>query len=264
MTVKALHLAGLIAWLALAVAPAGAQKLYAIDDTSRNLISIDPVTLTVTTIGATGIGAGNFGDLAYDSATGKLYWVAGRGNDSLYTIDTSTGAATLVGSHGVDDLFTLGFDGTSLYGQSTSGLVYRIDGSTGAATAIGSNAVYPGGYDYNSATGEMVLLEAGWGGLYSVDLTNGAVTVLNTGAGLVNDNDVAYDAGQNAYWAADWSGNLFKYDAGTYARTAMLSGLGCVASLAYVPGTQSVPEPGPLAVLVGLAVPAAAFLRRRR
>lgn len=242
----------LLALLGLAQS-ARSDMLYAIQDDTRNLIRVDPTTLTVTTVGATGIADGDFGDLAYDAGAGVMYWVAGRGNDSLYTIDLNTGAASLVGSHGVNDMFALGYDGTNLYGQSTSGSVYRLDENTGVATAIGSNGVYPGGYTWNSTTHQMVMLAAGSSNFYSVNLSDGSTTALGGDGNFVNDNDLAYDAGRGVYWAMDWSGNLFRYDATTYVRTSMLTGLGEIASVAYVP--TAVPEPSTLAMAaLGAAV----------
>jgi hypothetical protein len=161
------------------VAPAG--TLYVIDDSSNTLLSIDPVTLTITTVGPTGVDDGDFGDLAYAPGTDTLYWVPGRRNDNLYTLNRNTGAATLIGPHGITDLFTLAFDGGTLYAQSalTHG-VYELNTATGAATAIGANDVYPGGYTVNTNTGELVLSKAGEGNFYSIDRGTGAATFLRS------------------------------------------------------------------------------------
>ncbi len=241
---------------------ASAGTIYAVNDYNHTLITIDPVSLGVTTVGSLGVASGDFGDLAYDGASGTMWWVAGRGNDSLYTINLATGAATLVGSHGIDDLFALGTVGGKLYGQATSGNVYELNPVTAAPTLLGSNSVYPGGYDWNPDAGLMVLLAAGdTGAAHSVDLTTGAASLLSAGAGFVNDNDIAYDGDRGIYWVGDYSGNLFKYDA-SWSRTTLLTNLGNIASLEYVSGGAPVPAPGAL-LLAGTGVLGVLRLRRK-
>jgi len=233
----------LLLGLASAATNVSAGTLYAVRDADNWLVKIDSDTLQLTPIGSTGIQAGDFGDLAYDDTSATMYWIAGRSNNNLYKLSLNTGAATLIGSHGVADLFALGWDGKKLYAQSTNRNVYTLSTVNGAPTTIGNNSVYPGGYDYNWKTDKLVFLEAGGGGIYEVSRTNGAATLLNGGGGGVNDNDIAYDWDKNVYWAIDYSGNLFKYDATTYARTTPSSGLGSYAALEYIP------EPSALALL---------------
>ncbi|HZW08839.1 MAG TPA: hypothetical protein VFF69_02965 [Phycisphaerales bacterium] len=226
--------------------------LYAVDDGRDLLFTIDTDLLTVTPVGSLGTG-GDFGDLAYDNATGTMFYVGGRGNDSLYTVNLATGAATLVGAHGVSDMFALGVDDQGqLYGQATSGQVYRLDRNTGGASGIGSNSVYPGGYDWTPGVG-LVFIQAGGGDIFSVDRNTGAATLLASPGGI-NDCDIAYDPDKGVHWAADWSGNLFQYD-GAWNQSMVLSGLSSVAALEYVPA------PSALAVL-GLGGLTA--MRRRR
>ena len=234
---------------------AEAGTLYGIDDATRTLFSIDTNTLVETPIGSTGVSSGSFGDLAYDAASGTMYWAAGRDNDNLYRLNLSTGAATLIGNYGINDLFALAWTGTALYGQSpngvTNGTVYTINTNTAAATFIGTNTVYPGGLAWNSRTSQLVLLQAGGvsSSFYKINLTNGSATILNGGAGFVDDNDIAYDSVLNTYWAADYRGRLFRYDATTFARTTILTGIGSVEALEFV----AVPEPSSL-VLSGICL----------
>lgn len=220
-----------------------AGTLYYVRDDTKELWKLDTDTLVRSLVGKTGVG-GDFGDLCFDRNTNTMFFVAGRGNNNLYTIDTNTGAATLVGSHGVSDLFTLGVDsGGQLYGQSTSGRVYKIDRNNGTATAIGSNNVYPGGYTWNSNTNKLIFLEAGGGAVYEVDRNNGSATLLKGSQGFINDNDIAWDWDKDKYWVLDWSGSLITFDS-AFNRSNVGGGYGSVASVAYVP------EPAALALLV--------------
>lgn len=249
----------------LSSSAASAGTLYAIDDIDNSLVTIDPVTYAVTSIGSTGVSGGDFGDLAYDSISGTLYWAAGRGNDSLYTLNLATGAATLVGSYGIDDLFALAYNNSDgqLYAQATSGNVYRLNPTTAAPTLVGSNGVYPGGMEYRTDTGQLILVGAGNGSFYTVDTTTGAATLLAS-QGFINDNDVAYDPDLNAYFVNDWSSNLFKFDGTTYAGGVVATLPEAYDGIVYVSRTQAVPEPGSLTLFGFGAMAFIGVVRRRR
>ena len=255
------NIASLVAAAFVASGSAHADMLYTVLDNTNTFASINPNTLAVTAIGATGA-TGDFGDLAYDSVSRTMYWVAGRGNNNLYTINMNTGAATLVGSHGVNDMFSLGWSGTGLYAQATNGAVYQLNTSNGSATMIGSNNIYPGGFDFNTVTGQMISISAGAGDIKSINLSNGSATQLGN-SGHVNDADIAFDAGRNRYWVSDYSHNLFAYDATTFARTTVMNGTlpGPSAALEYV---GAVPEPETYALLLaGLGLMGTVARRRR-
>src|SRR5664279_827558 len=162
--------------ICITASAAWAGTLYAIDDATNSLYTINPNTFALTFVGNTGV-SGDFGDLAYNPNSGTAYWIPGRGNDTLYTMNLSTGAVTQLGMHGVDDLFALAYDPVTnkLYGDATSGNFYSINTSNGAATLIGNNAVYPGGMTYNSTTGQLILTMAGGSGsFYSINPATGA------------------------------------------------------------------------------------------
>lgn len=251
--------------LALFTPAADAGVLYAVNDGTRDLVRIDPDTLALTVVGPTGVAGGLFGDLAYDARSGNLYWIAGRDNNSLYTIDTTTGAATLVGAHGINDLFALGSDGSTLYAQDTARNVYTLDKTTGAATLVGANTVYPGGYTYNPSTGQLILLEPGGGGVYEINTGTGAATLL-AGPGGLNDNDIAYAADRDVYYALDYNGDLFRYDAAFNRTTLTNYSPDFFAAVEYVPTfAPPVPEPAglTLAALAGVGGAVARFRRKR-
>ena len=114
---------------------------YAID--GGNLLTIDKDTYAASVVGPLGI-VNSYGGLAYDTSTGTLYGISGRGGESLYSINTSTGAATLIGNYGLSDLFGLAYSpatdrilGSQFLGSGNSNL-YSLNRSTGAPTLIGA------------------------------------------------------------------------------------------------------------------------------
>lgn len=254
---------GLVA-ATLWVSSVQAGTLYSIRDSDNSLVSIDTDTLAYTVIGETGV-SGDFGGLAYDGASDTLYWIPGRGNDSLYSVNRSSGAATLIGSHGVNDLFGLEFlPGTGgLYATQFSGGsgLYKLDTSNGSATVVNAAMNQQiGGLAYDSSRNVLVGIEDGGGALWSIDPGTGAQTLLFAGL-TVNDSGLAYDPDIDRLWDIDWNGNLFRYDpTDGYQRTQLLSGLGAHDGLAYV---GAVPEPETLSLFAaGLAFLAA--IRHRR
>lgn len=237
---------------------ASASSLYYVDDTTQTLNVIDTVTFNSTLIGATGV-EGTFGDMAWDRTTGTMYFVAGRSNNNLYTLDLSTGAATLVGSHGVDDLFGLAVNASGqLFAQSTdsSDNFYSLNKLTGAATLVGGDGVYTGGLTFNTALNEMILLEAGSASVFEVDESTGITSLLG-GTQSINDNDIAYDATTDSYWAMDHDGNLSLFDS-NFDYTIQATGFGAIGAADFA---NPVPEPATLAVC---AAGLAALLRRKR
>jgi len=134
--------------LALTVALAFAAQsqagiIYTTNTSTDSLGKIDTGNLAagIQNIGSLGYNAGKTG-LAYDSNTGTMYMVDGF-TDQLYMVDVNTGAATVIGPLGFPSL-------------------------TGAAFDTNDNILY--------ATQENSSGPTGFGGLFSVDVTNGAAT----------------------------------------------------------------------------------------
>ena len=104
------------------------------------LVSIDPATGVLTSIGLTGIDA--IGGLAFHRVTGILYGVTSAGTAELVTIVPSTGVATSVGfTFGIYsgiEMSSLEFDAADrLISGGNDGNLYEIDTTTGLATIIG-------------------------------------------------------------------------------------------------------------------------------
>ncbi len=108
-----------------------------------NLVTVDPATGVLTTIGATGFGP--ISGLAYDSSTGIMYGVTGGNNSgNLITLNLSTGAGTLVAATGQDKIGSIRFGSNGvLYGGVTDNtqlnprFLIRINKTTGAVTPVG-------------------------------------------------------------------------------------------------------------------------------
>lgn len=107
-----------------------------------DLVTVNPATGALTTIGATGLGP--ITGLAYNSATGTMYGVTGGGAPaSLVTVNLSTGAATIVGPTGLTRIGSIAFSGNGiLYGGLTGSasaspnFLVSINTATGAATPL--------------------------------------------------------------------------------------------------------------------------------
>ncbi len=220
-----------------------AGMLYAVQEGTDMLVSINTDTMAYSTIGSLGVSF-EFGGMAYDKNSSTLYMIGGRGNNNLYTVDMVTGQATNVGSHGIHDLFGLAFDTSNnvLYATQFSGGsgLYSLDTNTGSATTINpAMSSQIGGLAYDSMRDMLVGIQDGPGSLYNINRSDGSLDLLFS-SGYVNDSGLAYDSDLDLFWDIDWNGSLYSYDPTTGARIELLSGLGAHDGLAYV---SAVPVP---------------------
>lgn len=240
-------------------------RLIAVDS-SRALYEINMTTGAKTSIGTVSSNASTTSELAYDRVNDVIY-VASSGNDSLFTLDLATGNATLVGAFGDSTVVMHGLEfgpGNVLYavsGASANQNVYTVDTTTGVATAIGATGLTSfNNLGYNSDTGVMYMTNSGSDSLYTMNLTNGAPTLVGPLNGSTNPNGVAYNYDNGLMYMVDNStDNLYTLNLATGAANLIGStGTGNLLGLMYY---NPVPEPASMAAL-GLG--AAALLRRRR
>jgi uncharacterized protein YjiK len=242
---------------------AHAGLLYAVQESSDKLFSIDTDTFITTEIGALGVSF-NFGGMAYDPNSDTLYMIDGQTSNSLYTVNRTSGQATLIGASGVNNLFGLAFDSTNnvLYGSqldSPRGL-FSLDTMSGSATSITAMSAGIGGLAYDSNRDSLIGILDGSGNLYDIDRSTGIQTFL---AKMPTSNSgLAYDSDLDLFWDIDWNGNLYSYDPNNnYAQTTILTGLGAHDGLAYV---SSVPVPAAVWLFGSGLIGLVSIMRRRK
>ena len=105
--------------------------------------------------------------------------------------------------------------------------------------------------------GDLLLNEAGGGGIFSLNTSTGAASLLAS-PGFINDNGFTEDRELGGYWAVDWDSNLYRFD--NAFNRATVANLGDpYAAVAWV---GDVREPHAL-LLVGLGTMGVALSRRR-
>ena len=251
----------------------GGGRLYLIDVTAQ----------TVTFIGDTGFG--NLGGIAFDNS-GVLYGVAGGATKTvpgtLMTIDPNTGAATPIGTIGANiGVEALRFDSqNTLWGGAydasiTNGRLVTIDPTNGniltSITTSGSgNGLLPG-LAFNSAD----VLYGSRGGSFGhtedvdlVDTTTGVLTPLPLAIADPSHpiSDLSFGSDGVLYGSSAF-GQLYSIDQTTGLLTFLFdTGILKFSGLASqpIPGnSQGVPDAGSSGLLLGFALVALIFVRRR-
>ncbi|MCB8921337.1 MAG: carboxypeptidase regulatory-like domain-containing protein [Ardenticatenaceae bacterium] len=167
---------------------AAGTTLYALEDTTGMLGSIDVATGAFTPLVSAPAPGGNWTGLSIDPTDNTFYASTAT---SLYTLDPATGVSTLVGNYFNTTLMidiAIGPDG-AMYGHAIdTDAIYTINKATGADALVGltgQNANYAQGMDFDNSDGTLyIFLYIGSGAnvFGTVDLTTGAVTPLASSA----------------------------------------------------------------------------------
>jgi len=161
-----------------------ATTLWALNDTTGELGTINLATGAFTGVVAAPAPTGNWTGLAIDAS--GTFWASDVSD--LYTIDPGTGVSTLVGPFGISGGLmievAINLDG-DMYGHDiATDSIYSIDTATGAATLIGPTGLaanFAQGMDFDFSDGTLYIFGYTGGGTNTfgtVDLATGAVTPL--------------------------------------------------------------------------------------
>ena len=237
---------------------AQAATILSVDASNDRLVRIDTATQVQTVVGALGF-AYDFGDAAYDAATGTFYIIVARPTPALYAYNINTGVMTLRGTLAVDEVFAAGFDPATrqiFAVQNSTANFYRMDPSNGAMTMIANSGVAADGGFWDATRGGLVVNQIAAQD-FSLIRPNGTVTHLGTNGNYSDNNDFDLDPATGLIWSYDWSRNWRSIDNTTYAvQSSGTSGYSTDA-LAIVGASQPPPVileftqatcPGPISV----------------
>jgi hypothetical protein len=196
--------------LALILAPglAAADVLYGANQSGRQLIAIDTVTLEGSVVGLIGIPA--VAGLTFDPDR-VLYGLSVANPDRLITVDPATGAGVAVGPTGVDGDLGAGLASSPLTGtlyavtgQIGQKLLITLSPSTGNAAVIGPVPRSVVGLTFD-ASGALWAIDGAREELIRIDLATGEVTLVAWGLPSAIGSLAAGSSGN--FWAVDSSGS---------------------------------------------------------
>ncbi|WP_034258194.1 T9SS type A sorting domain-containing protein [Altibacter lentus] len=175
----------------------GSGNLYALDNATLSLISIDPVTGVETTVGPLTNIQANHGvrGLAWNYSNSTMYALTGFGDDhTIYTVDLATGTLTVVGTAVLPGALGIWLaidnDGNGYMAELGADVLYAVDVSTAVATLIGPLGIsinFAQDADFDPVTNTLYMgayIGGGANEWASVDISTGAATAL----GPVNAN----------------------------------------------------------------------------
>ncbi|MEM8711411.1 MAG: hypothetical protein AAGG01_10700 [Planctomycetota bacterium] len=195
---------------------ASGTTLYAIDDASLEIVTIDPATgvatptgalLSGTTAGLTGLTCGPDGTWYVSDFDGT--------DTNLYTGRVDTGVFSLIGTIVGGIVIDISCDSQgNLFGFSISDdSLYAIDTNTGMGTVIGTgigsglNANFSQGMDFDWCTDTLyatIYTGGGTGAFCSLDTTTGLATILDDTSSTNSEFEMAVQAGLPGGIAANY------------------------------------------------------------
>ena len=116
---------------------AGDGRLYALDNATRNLVTVNNSGAVTVVAPLTGIPAGTtLSGFSWNAVDNKMYAIA---TAALYSIDLTTGVATSIGATGITTPIWLEIDnaGNAFAADVSTDNLYKINLTTGLATVVG-------------------------------------------------------------------------------------------------------------------------------
>ncbi|MFM6827393.1 MAG: Calx-beta domain-containing protein, partial [Dolichospermum sp.] len=133
----------------------------------------------------TGINFGN--NLACNAYTFVNSYTTGE----IGRVNTLTGLFTPIPNDTLNpNFFDIAYDGSSLWGITSGGVLYKINVTTGTRTSIGSAGAFINGLDFDN-TGN--LYGTGGNGFYTINKTTGAATLQATLPGVSSSGDIVWN-----------------------------------------------------------------------
>ncbi len=249
--------------------PTSDGLLYSVDHNSGNLITIDPNTAEIDTVGATGFNLVE--GLTYHAPTDTLLGVD-NASDQLISVNRYTGAGVAEGAIGRDFVFGLTYSeaADALYGFDTQSneLLTINPGTADASTVTPTGYDFVGGLTDDPATGNLYGVDYGQDAIFSIvfheELGPGiSAPIVDVPSTAIQG--LAFDTSTQDLFAVGievGTDQLLRINRFTDAVTVVgpLDGV-ALASLEFVP--TIVPEPTTCGLLlVGIAV--LGFARRSR